>query len=481
MISLGKLLLRSLFYYWKSHLLVSLGAAISTMVLTGALIIGDSVKTSLLTTAQLRLGRTDFVFQGIDRFFRSELAHEVQNDLKTDVAPVLHVTGVASSQGGVMKLPDINVWGIDEQFSKMTGHDTWQSIPGRNEVFISTNLASRLQLKTGDPVLLRLEKASPLPKNAPFVSETDNRISIRLTVKQILSPEQLGQFNLRASQTAPFNAFVSQSALNELMGTGNLANLLLFASSKKVDIPSIMRSVREHWTMQDAGLSIKAVNNGKQWELKSERVFIEPVVVEAVKKLEPEPDLLLTYFANAFNKDTLSTPYSFISAGSFINNHADNPGNELLINEWLAEDLQARPGDSIRMDYFVMAPLRRLEEKSIWLRVKDVVPMTNPYDESLMPSIPGLTDAGNCRDWETGIPIDLDKIREKDESYWNEWKGTPKAFINYQLGKKLWENRFGVSTAIRLSAEKYTRESIEKYLGSALNPSEFGFGVDAVE
>ncbi len=480
MIPQGKLLLRSFLYYWKSHLLVSLGAAISTMVLTGALIIGDSVKTSLLTIAQLRLGRTEYVFQGTDRYFRSELAYELQSDLDTDVAPALKVTGIASSQGGAMKANGVNIWGVDENFTKMTENGAWQNIPGNAEVFISANLASRLQLKTGDPVLLRLEKASPLPKNAPFVSETDNFVTTRLTVRQILGPDQLGQFNLMASQTAPFNAFISLKALNEIMGTGELANLLLFASNNKLDIPSIMRSVGEHWTVRDAGLSIGAVDNEKKWEIKSERVFIEPAVVEAVKELEPEPELILTYFANNLKKGPQSTPYSFVSAISFKDKAIGIQGHEVLINEWLAEDLHAGIGDSIRMDYFVIGPLRKLEEKSIWLSVKDVVPLNSPYDQSLMPTIPGLTDAGNCRDWETGIPIDLDKIREKDEAYWNEWHGTPKAFIAYNLGKLHWENRFGVSTAMRLSSEKYSRESIEQYLGHALNPSEFGFGVDAV-
>ena len=45
-----------------------------------------------------------------------------------------------------------------------------------------------------------------------------------------------------------------------------------------------------------------------------------------------------------------------------------------------------------------------------------------------MPAFPGLADVDNCRDWKPGIPVDLDKIRPKDEQYWNEHRGTPKAF-----------------------------------------------------
>ena len=34
-----------------------------------------------------------------------------------------------------------------------------------------------------------------------------------------------------------------------------------------------------------------------------------------------------------------------------------------------------------------------------------------------MPDFPGLSDAGDCKDWNTGVPIDLDKIRDKYNKY----------------------------------------------------------------
>jgi len=75
-------------------------------------------------------------------------------------------------------------------------------------------------------------------------------------------------------------------------------------------------------------------------------------------------------------------------------------------------------------------------------------------DENLMPVIPGLSDASNCRDWKTGVPVDLKKIRRQDEAFWKAHKGTPKAFVSLETAQKLWGNRFGQSTSIHVPGLK---------------------------
>ena len=49
-------------------------------------------------------------------------------------------------------------------------------------------------------------------------------------------------------------------------------------------------------------------------------------------------------------------------------------------------------------------------------------------DPKLMPAFPGLADVNNCRDWKPGVPVNLDKIRPKDEQYWNEHRGHTQGF-----------------------------------------------------
>ena len=71
--SLWQFLLRSLVFHWRMHLAVALGVAAATAVLTGALLVGDSVRGSLQHLALDRLGDIDQVLI-TDRFFRQQMA-----------------------------------------------------------------------------------------------------------------------------------------------------------------------------------------------------------------------------------------------------------------------------------------------------------------------------------------------------------------------------------------------------------------------
>src|SRR6476620_8385171 len=72
----ARLIKRSLAYYWQTNLVVVLGVAIAVAVLTGALLIGESVRGSLRDLVAQRLGRTDD-FVASTGFFREQLATDL--------------------------------------------------------------------------------------------------------------------------------------------------------------------------------------------------------------------------------------------------------------------------------------------------------------------------------------------------------------------------------------------------------------------
>ncbi len=456
---------------------VMLGVAISTMVLTGTLIIGDSVVTSLESATQLRLGKSEFLFSGIDRYFRISLADDIRNDIDADVAPILQLKGIGSSQGGKYKLNGIQVLGIDKHFSSLIpSSDPSFFPPSGNQAYISENLSRRLQLNPGDAFVLRIENASQIPKNAPFVSEADQYISLRLTVGKIMSPDQLGRFNLKTSQTAPLNVFLSLPYLNKRLNLKEKANRLLFSGS---DDNTITKALDDQWSLADMALEIFPANEGKDWEIRSERVFIDSSILKSVKIIDDQAQPILTYMINAFRSGNSETPYSFISAGPFLSKGSVK--DEININDWMAEDLELDVGDSIECTYYVIGPLRNLTELTRRFMVAAIVPIEGIHaDRDLMPQLPGLTDAGNCREWEAGVPVDLDKIRDKDEDYWKIYRGTPKAFISYETGKELWENRFGSCTSIRLSADDLSKTLLESQLSKLLEPTTLGFSLQPI-
>ena len=67
---------RSLWHYRRTNLAVVLGAAVATSALTGALIVGDSMRASLRDVALGRLGKVDHALVA-QRFFREALAAEI--------------------------------------------------------------------------------------------------------------------------------------------------------------------------------------------------------------------------------------------------------------------------------------------------------------------------------------------------------------------------------------------------------------------
>ena len=74
--SFWRLVLTSLLHYRRLNAAVAMGAAAATAVLTGALLVGDSVRGSLTAITFDRLGRIDEALV-TDRFFRTELADEL--------------------------------------------------------------------------------------------------------------------------------------------------------------------------------------------------------------------------------------------------------------------------------------------------------------------------------------------------------------------------------------------------------------------
>ena len=70
---ISTLLARNLAWYWRTNLAVLLGVATAAGVLGGALLVGDSVRTSLRDLVLARLGNTDYVVSR-NGFLREDLA-----------------------------------------------------------------------------------------------------------------------------------------------------------------------------------------------------------------------------------------------------------------------------------------------------------------------------------------------------------------------------------------------------------------------
>lgn len=473
--SLFKLVISSIKYYLKSNLLIALGIAVSTAIITGAFIVGDSVSYSLDRTVYYRLGNITHSITAGDRFFSMELAQRMESGMEYQTSAGMLAQGMGLADGGQLRLENLQILGVDEIFKEMSGTrtDIFQLIPG--EAVISENVASRLNLHEGDMLLLRIQKASLIPLNTPLVSDAEQTVSRQVRIKSIAGREDFGRFDLQVTQTAPFNVFVSIDWLNDIMDLEQMANVIFINSPRDISKSEIAEKLCLEFRMADANLRLEYLSEKSMWELTSGRVFIDSSLSERLLDTLPTAAPVLTYFVNYIKNEADETPYSFVSSlpDSLLS------GNELIVNQWLADDIHARPGDTLIMEYFEIGPLRELEVRQSEFIVKEITSVLGAYgDESLVPELPGLSDAGSCREWEAGIPIDLDKIRDKDEDYWNRYRGTPKAFISISKARELWSNRFGELTAIRISNKVADEQQIRSMIKDKTDPFSLGFQVN---
>ena len=470
--SFVRLIISDFRYYRKAFLAVLAGTLVSTAVLTGALMLGDSVKFSLERLTNIRLGRIRYALHTEGRYFSQDIAGEIGVKNGGLAAPALLQEGIAVNPENNKRLNKVRVLGIDRRFTKFW--DKAGECPGLNSAVVSSNTAKKLGLKPGDDLLIRVSGQGMAPANAPFVEEKSAVEVARFRVTAVADDGQMGRFSLNANQAAPFNVFIPLDRMAGLLKLKGLANVLLSDETRAASCSpdSLFRLL---WKPGDAGLTIHSTGRDPVNEITSGRIFIDDQTAAAIRSVLPGSRAFLTYLANSFSYKAHSTPYSFITAASpdFL---GLDPGRDgIIINSWLAEDLGVKKGDSLRLKYFIMGSHRQLTEDSSGFVVSQVRPMQDPtWDPSLMPAFPGMSDAGNCRDWETGAPVDLKKIRDKDEQYWKQYRGTPKAFISLASGQKLWANPFGSLTSIRFSAGKKDLASIEKAIMSKISPAQLG-------
>jgi ABC-type antimicrobial peptide transport system permease subunit len=468
---------RGLRFHWRTHLGVAGGAAVGTAVLVGALAVGDSVRHTLRVTALRRLGGTRLALESPERTFRATLADKLTGEV-TRVAPVLRLDGLASRADGSARAFGVRVHGVDDRFGALAGAAAVPPAGASDPVVLNGSLAGRLGAGPGDTVVLRVERPGLLPRDAPLSGDNDAVEALRLVVAAVAPDDAGGRFSLRAEQAAPYNAFVPLALLQDRVGLTGRANVLL-AGGAGSDPIRLDDALRARWGPEDAGLDLRELPAAGALELRTARVFLEPPVAEAALAV-PGARGILTYLVNELRVGNRTTPYSMVSAvgpsgaGAPAGPWDGLKDDEIAVNAWLAEDLQAKAGDDLELAYFVTGPGRALEERRSRFRVRAVVPLEGAAaDRELMPDFPGVSDVDTCREWKPGIPVKLDRIRKQDEAYWKERRGTPKAFVSLAAGRGMWRNRFGDLTSVRYPLRPGIRGEVESAL-RRLDPAALG-------
>jgi len=491
----GQLLRRNLLHFWRTNLAVVAGVATSVAVLSGALLVGESVRDSLRNLLLVRLGATEYVVAA-DRFFREDLAGELASaggsGDAVEACPIIFVQGVVVHEPTGRRASDVNVYGIDGRFWRFHGAAGHDLSDGRTAL-VGAGLADSLGVRAGDGLLLRIDTNRGIPRESVFGRREDVGRTVRLTSGGVLPAGQLGEFSLQPGQGKVLSLFVPLQRLQQVLGQSARANAVLLASrSRPVGMGEIRAALKTRFTLQDVGVRIRPLPSANGVAVESARVLIEGALATAAFGAAADLGLaasgIYSYLANVIRARGREIPYSVIAAadlGLAVLSGGGSAGgedpalNSIWLTEWTWKDLGVSLGDTVEVDYYHWQEEGSLVTRTARFRLAGRAAIGRDVDATFAPQFPGITEARSISAWDPPFPLDLRRIRPSDEDFWNRYRATPKAVISLAAGQQLWSTRFGQLTAVRVTGAAV--DKLAEALRERIDPEEAGFTVTAVK
>jgi putative ABC transport system permease protein len=499
----SRLVIRSLLHYWRTNLAVLLGVIAGTSVIGGALIVGDSVKASLRQMTLDRLGDIDFALSG-RRFVTEQLAKNIIAAAKADgplgsIAPgIVMQAGLQAKAGdSIRRAGQVNVYGVDDRGWSLI-ESAGIARPTGTSLVLNAQAAAAVNAKVGDEVTLWIELPSAVPRDTLMGKKDNDSQEITLTVGAI-APDATGlaRLGLLPTQSLPLNAFLDLAVLQERLSldevkpsrrdpVGKVARInALFNHQPAEDLSNplvhsskLTAAIQQAWSLNDLNLRLTKSKSLPAVVLDSGQMLLEDKLVDAARKTADELRLttspVMVYLANKLWNPQVYQPgkrpgYSMYStvAGldlpdltgtpfdgfEFVGDKPTSWGeDDVIINEFLAEDLQAKVGDTIKYTYHTMGSRGELPELERTVTVRGIVKMTgSAIDRTLTPEIKGITDVDSLADWDQPFPMDLDAVTPRDDQYWDSYRAIPKLFLPLKTAQKLWPSRYGSLTSLRIA------------------------------
>lgn len=504
------LLKRSLTYYWRTHLALIWGVATAVAVLAGALLVGESVRESLRSLFLGRLGNVEYVVSAID-FFAEDLADDIQahEDFRgtfRETSPLIVLEGFVIHEKSGRRSSRVQVYGIDERFWAFHGLEPSSPAPpsGRDAV-LTKRLALELNSTPGDTILLRVERPYDVPGEFLHGRREQKGRTIRLKVSEGLPKSIVKEFALYPQQGTVRALFVPLDRLQRDLDQEGRVNTLLVSghddTTASTDRDAVLaRILKESFRLADVGIKLRALDAAHSLSLESGQILISDALATAAQQaangLGLDTSFIYTYLANSIRSGPAEIPYSLVSAVDPEALDSLQEGLErlplpegsterpIVINDWAARDLGVRLGDPLTLEYYFWEDEGRLETRNADFQIVAIVPIEGAAgDPDLAPTYPGITASDALSDWDPPFPLDLDRIRDRDEEYWDLYRTTPKAFIPLAVGQRLWRSRYGALTSIRIFPEAgvedlaSTLDSFTTRLRETLDPIQAGLSI----
>ena len=459
--SLWTLAWRGVVHSRRPYMAVVLSVGIASAVITGSLVIRDSVRTTLRNLAVEQLGNVRWVLTS-QRFFRQETAMLIERACGKGmrVAPVILSTGCATHEESGAVASGVSIVGVTDEF--------WQFFPSgpavpldRRHAVVNRYLADDLGAGQEHALIVSLAKTTPVARRTSFGRRGmgDTVRAMRLTVSGILPAEGAGIFSLRNDRPRPRILFVSLPYLQEALHEEGRVNALLATGQATTE--EVNTVLARSLSLDDMGVRTVRHANFVSFDCDSlvfpapvadalltaareEKVPARPVSIylaNTLRSVSPRPDAPRRFLPYSIVAGIPSEP---VSGFPPLRTPAGDPSplprpGEILLGRWAADRLAARPQDRVVLTVYEVNSDGSLGTRDVECTVSGILGHdTVSVDSGFVPAIEHITDAATMADWDPPFPVDLSLIAPDDEAYWRAWGAAPKAFISLETAVDLW-------------------------------------------
>jgi ABC-type antimicrobial peptide transport system permease subunit len=484
--TLGRLILRNLLYFRGVNLAVIAGVAVATAVLSGALMVGDSVRGSLTDLAVQRLGKIDHALFS-RRFFDASLAERIRNDPsiagKADISPAIIVRGGAALDSGTTRTAGLQI---------LAAGGDWAPV-ARGAALLSAATAEALDWKdTSGDVVFSVPSESDSPRDATLArrARQDTLGALRAKIDRVVTqPGMISLFTPGSAQRSPLNAWTNLADLQDAVAQRGRANTLFVGEGASVE--EINAALRRVIRLEDYGLATANVGDSTEAAITSRTTYIDPPVVAAADQVAAESGIgFRKVSVNLLNRVDRVNPdggsakviHYAVAAGISPLDELAIGDDEVAVNQWTADQLGAQVGDRLTFKFYQRQPDGSLNEVSemdrgfaAHFKVARILPMSGVgADRSLTPTYPGLTDADSIANWDPPAEVKIDRtlVTPADEAYWKQHRAAPKVFFSFATAQRLWGESYGSTTSLRIPADR--ADEFTKRLVAAVDPAWMG-------
>ena len=358
---------------------------------------------------------------------------------------------------------------VDERFWKFHGREN--RAPINREILVSEALARELGSNPGDALLLRVEKPSEIPVESLHSKKEDLGRTLRLTLREVLVSDGLGEFSIQPQQSETRAVFVPLNLLQKELEQNSKVNLILIdgnfvsevesgAQTRKIEV--LRPILKETASLEDYGIKLRDLNEQQMLSIESSAGFIPEELAKGVETAAQSADLsgawpFLSYLINGIRRDDgREIPYSIVTGvdskllesiqrderGYFSGCDSGLPAivgsvpatehlPPITLNDWAASDLQVKLGDRVTLDYYVWLEAGKLDTAAAF-RVACIIPMKGPASNHDL--VPGPAFSRKRSAVGSAVSDRLKRVRPQDEDYWKKY-ARHRGFIPLKVGR----------------------------------------------